>query len=218
MPPESGVYSITCVPTGKVYIGSTKNFSSRWKAHRSLLASGKHHNRYLQRAWDKYGADTFTFSVLETCPKTALFEREQARYETIPTKLRFNLSFIWPCVEPLLPRPHPSLVTRLRMSMAKLAESRTGDTWKQWREKTQARIDREVKRMERLALCKARRELRRKPKPRIRKKTKAIRKRMSRINEFAFFWLQPADFIALCAFTVRNQTFPQLLQKYFSAR
>ena len=50
-----------------VYVGSTrqKPFTQRWEHHRWALRAGCHGNRYLQRAWNKYGADAFEFVVLE---------------------------------------------------------------------------------------------------------------------------------------------------------
>jgi group I intron endonuclease len=61
----SGVYRILCVPTGKVYIGSSKNIYSRFKGHRRELRRGTHHSSKLQRAWNKYGEISFDFNLLE---------------------------------------------------------------------------------------------------------------------------------------------------------
>jgi len=61
----SGVYAITNLETGKVYIGSTINFNYRWGRHRDDLRHNHHHNIHLQRSWNKYGEEIFEFSVLE---------------------------------------------------------------------------------------------------------------------------------------------------------
>lgn len=74
---KSGVYSISNGRNGKRYIGSTVNFTSRWKAHRLNLKAGKHHSIHLQRAWDQDGESSFAFEVLETCPPSDLACREQ---------------------------------------------------------------------------------------------------------------------------------------------
>ena len=75
----SGVYQILCVPTGKVYVGSSLNIAERWWEHRWDLRRQTHHSRYLQRAWDKYGEEAFEFSVLEYVDnQDVLMEREQA--------------------------------------------------------------------------------------------------------------------------------------------
>jgi predicted GIY-YIG superfamily endonuclease len=61
-----GVYKITNTANGKVYIGSTAtDMDGRWKTHRSALRLGKHYNRHLQRAWNTYGEQSFTFEVVE---------------------------------------------------------------------------------------------------------------------------------------------------------
>jgi group I intron endonuclease len=71
-----GVYKITS-PSGSFYIGSSVDVKSRWAGHRGELRRGKHHCPPLQRAATKYGVDTFTFEVLEECPRDVLREREQ---------------------------------------------------------------------------------------------------------------------------------------------
>jgi len=61
-----GVYRITNTITGGIYVGSTvKSFSKRWQDHRKFLRLGKHPNRFLQRAWNKYGEGAFAFEVVE---------------------------------------------------------------------------------------------------------------------------------------------------------
>lgn len=75
---QSGIYAITNKVNGKKYIGSSINIAKRWRCHVSNLRSGKHGSRRLQNAWDKYGAESFEFSVLEYVPEHArLIAREQ---------------------------------------------------------------------------------------------------------------------------------------------
>ena len=63
---DIGIYSITHTSSGKKYIGSTYcNFYDRWCAHRSTLNRQCHSSILLQRAWNKYGSDAFTFDVIE---------------------------------------------------------------------------------------------------------------------------------------------------------
>jgi group I intron endonuclease len=61
---NAGIYKIEG-PNGKVYIGSAINISSRWRKHKSLLNKNKHDNQKLQNAWNKYGADAFSFSIIQ---------------------------------------------------------------------------------------------------------------------------------------------------------
>lgn len=72
-----GVYAIEQVGTDRIYIGSSGNIENRWYQHRLALRRQKHHSPFLQRAWDKYGADAFRFVVLDECPETEILELEQ---------------------------------------------------------------------------------------------------------------------------------------------
>lgn len=59
------VYRIVCFPTAKTYIGQTNNAKTRRARHFRDLRRGMHTNSHLQRAYDKYGAGSFYFEVLE---------------------------------------------------------------------------------------------------------------------------------------------------------
>jgi group I intron endonuclease len=74
---RTGIYLITNTANGKRYVGSAVQLRKRWKAHRSDLRAAKHHCRHLQNAWNKYGGEAFTVSVLEFTEAGALIEREQ---------------------------------------------------------------------------------------------------------------------------------------------
>lgn len=73
----AGIYQIVHIETGRRYVGQAKHIARRWKEHRRDLNAGRHTSRHLQRAWNKYGSEAFTFSVLEACDCTDLDEREQ---------------------------------------------------------------------------------------------------------------------------------------------
>ena len=73
----SGLYAITHRESGKQYIGSTNNFLLRWREHRSELRHGCHCNQLLQRAWDKYGEEKFSFDVIMICGVDNLLDWEQ---------------------------------------------------------------------------------------------------------------------------------------------
>lgn len=84
MPPipkiKTGVYAIRQLSTLKIYIGScssSRGFQGRFSAHLCELKQGKHHSRYLQRAWDKYGRKDFVFMIVERCFPSKCLEREQ---------------------------------------------------------------------------------------------------------------------------------------------
>jgi group I intron endonuclease len=66
---SSGVYKIFNTRNNKCYIGSSVNIENRWKFHKSHLLKNTHHCKYLQNAYNKYGNDCFTYSILETCDR-----------------------------------------------------------------------------------------------------------------------------------------------------
>lgn len=74
---KSGIYKITNVINNHSYIGSAKFILERWSVHKHQLRLNKHHSKYLQRAVNKYGIDSFKFEVLEECEIEKLLEREQ---------------------------------------------------------------------------------------------------------------------------------------------
>lgn len=62
---NSGIYLITNLVNGHTYLGQSSDIRIRWNRHRTSLRKGKHHSRYLQRAWNKYGEESFKFEIIE---------------------------------------------------------------------------------------------------------------------------------------------------------
>jgi len=62
---DSGICAIFNTVANKMYIGKSTQLSRRWRGHLKDLRGGRHHNRYLQASWDKYGKDAFIFGQLE---------------------------------------------------------------------------------------------------------------------------------------------------------
>lgn len=61
-----GIYIITNNKNGKGYIGQTRQrFAKRYWHHRWKLRNNTHDNKYLQNAFNLYGEEAFTFSILE---------------------------------------------------------------------------------------------------------------------------------------------------------
>lgn len=77
----SGIYKITNTLNNKVYVGSSKDIYGRWVQHKNKLNQNKHHNRYLQFAWNKYGEENFVFKIIELCGEESLFVNEQKWYD-----------------------------------------------------------------------------------------------------------------------------------------
>lgn len=57
------IYKITCNPTGKSYIGSTRDFPARVNTHFSQLRRGTHPVEDLQLDFDKYAPD-FSYELI----------------------------------------------------------------------------------------------------------------------------------------------------------
>lgn len=83
IPDASGIYQITCIPTGKFYIGSAVNLRNRWRHHFNELRRNSHKNSKLQHAWNKYGETTFIFEIVEFVLPPFLLEREQFWFDTL---------------------------------------------------------------------------------------------------------------------------------------
>jgi group I intron endonuclease len=80
---QSGIYKITHTESGRFYIGSAKNFKSRWNTHNQDLIKNKHHSRYLQAIYNKYGKDSIVYEVIENCEVNELITREQYYLDTL---------------------------------------------------------------------------------------------------------------------------------------
>jgi len=94
-PRPSGVYQILCIPTGKIYIGSTVDLRARWYRHRWRLRRGDHQNVHLQRAWDQCGETNFEFSVLEFVNAPDVLRAEQVwidKTRCVDRNIGFNIS------------------------------------------------------------------------------------------------------------------------------
>jgi len=74
---SSGVYKITRIKTGEVYVGQAVNVSTRWAEHvKTALGVGTLASSQLHRTMAADGCENFTFEVLEETPKEKLRERE----------------------------------------------------------------------------------------------------------------------------------------------
>ena len=62
------LYEITNIINGMGYVGITKGrVKHRWWSHKKDLKTGKHRNRWLQRAYDKYGPEAFEYKIRQKC-------------------------------------------------------------------------------------------------------------------------------------------------------
>jgi len=73
----SGIYKITRIKTGEIYIGKAVNVSTRWSDHcKTALGVGTLASSQLHRTMAADGCENFLFELLEEVPKDKLSERE----------------------------------------------------------------------------------------------------------------------------------------------
>lgn len=84
-----GIYTITS-PSGRQYVGSARNFTKRWYAHRKALSEGRHHCIQLQRACDKYGLQALKFEKILICDRADLIACEQEQIDARNFRSLYN--------------------------------------------------------------------------------------------------------------------------------
>lgn len=67
---NAGIYEIRCTVNNRVYIGQSRQMTTRISKHKRLLRNGLHENQALQNAWNKYREENFMFSKLEHYDRT----------------------------------------------------------------------------------------------------------------------------------------------------
>ena len=72
-----GIYTIVNKIDNKKYIGSSKNIEERRKIHLIALINNTHWNIHLQRAFNKYGRESFKFKILKLVIQNRLLKTEQ---------------------------------------------------------------------------------------------------------------------------------------------
>lgn len=85
----SGIYEIVNTLNGKRYVGSAVDLRLRRNQHVTRLRNGRHHSRYLQKAWDKYGEGAFEFRIILRCDRDDLLMEEQKQ---IDLKSDYNMT------------------------------------------------------------------------------------------------------------------------------
>lgn len=82
-----GIYKITS-PSGKIYIGQSRNISKRWNNYKYLSCKNqtKLYNSFL-----KYGVEKHIFEILEICTEDILNSKEVEYVNKIPKYLSLNI-------------------------------------------------------------------------------------------------------------------------------
>lgn len=88
----SGIYKITRLKTGEIYIGKSVNIKDRWIQHaKSCYHCGTISHSILHTTMEKDGIENFTWELLEKVPKDKLGEREHYWIEFYDSK-RYGLN------------------------------------------------------------------------------------------------------------------------------
>ena len=83
----SGIYKITRLKTGEIYIGKSVNVKDRWVQHtKSAFHCGTISHSILHTTIEKDGIENFTWELLEEVPKDKLGERERYWIEFYDSK------------------------------------------------------------------------------------------------------------------------------------
>ncbi len=72
----TGIYTIENLVNGKLYVGYAVDIKRRKREHKNTLALNKHHSKYLQNAYNKYGKENLRFEILEECEEQFLCSQE----------------------------------------------------------------------------------------------------------------------------------------------
>jgi hypothetical protein len=68
----AGIYSVRCVPTGRLWVGSAPDLDTIRNRIWFALRQNAGGNRALQSAWNDLGADAFAFAVVERLDEKTL--------------------------------------------------------------------------------------------------------------------------------------------------
>lgn len=116
----SGIYKIINRVNEKYYIGGSNNVRHRWSRHRSQLNHNKHPNSHLQNAWNKYGAENFSFVLVSEIPNNLLLVEEQKILSGLVLRNTYNI-----CPDAIAPMTgrHHTDNAKLKISKAQIGRT-----------------------------------------------------------------------------------------------
>lgn len=93
---KSGIYMIKNIKNGDYYIGSSCDIIKRYKTHINQLKKGKHHSIILQRAFNKYGLESFKLKIICFCEKELNLILEQNYIDSLLPLYNISKSSVAP--------------------------------------------------------------------------------------------------------------------------
>ncbi len=115
-------YAITRTGTSEEYIGSSINLRGRWKTHRYDLKNKRHHCKALQEAWDLYGPDAFSWSIIETRVCADVNDRAAIELQWIIAKGTYNAMTKYVTTDNLIPMSDQAKALKSAEAHAKIAD------------------------------------------------------------------------------------------------
>ena len=100
----SGIYCIENLENGKKYIGQSADIKHREKTHLTKLRGNYHASSHLQNAFNKYGENSFKFTILMFCEIKELTKWEQYFIDTSDKTKLYNVRL--ECVDSNLGMKH----------------------------------------------------------------------------------------------------------------
>jgi group I intron endonuclease len=71
-----GIYKITNTANHKIYVGQSMDIEERIKSHFYALRANRHTNKELQKDFNQFGEQAFSWEILEECESHLLNRRE----------------------------------------------------------------------------------------------------------------------------------------------
>lgn len=127
---KSGIYVLRNIVNGNVYVGSAFNLTKRKLHHFGRLRNCNHRNGHLQRAFNKYGQNSFKFDILFYCDENSLTLFEQITIDFYRDKLG------WDSLYNIIPNArsgwviHHTEETKARISRSKMGHPVSAETRK----------------------------------------------------------------------------------------